>query len=117
MPNRPFIGQGNPPFPAAYTGENSLFPFYQMRETFSLDGYLGYKAFEGTEFYFQSGAFQGFGLSVTHGLAAFPNDEAQKAGFDFPHYNTARLFLAPYLWAWRRTGGYSGRPPSSRRKG
>jgi high affinity Mn2+ porin len=87
------IGQGNPPFPAAYTGAQSLYPGYQMRETFSVDGYLGYKAFEGTEFYFNPEPFQGFGLSTTHGLAGFPNNEAQKAGFDFPHYNTARLFL------------------------
>jgi high affinity Mn2+ porin len=87
------IGQGNPPFPAAYSGQNSLYPGYQMRDTSSVDGYFGYKAFEGTEFYFNPEPFQGFGLSVTHGLAGFPNNEAQKAGFDFPHYNTARLFL------------------------
>jgi len=87
------IGQGNAPFPAAYSGANSLFPGYQVRDTFSLDGYLGYKAFEGTEFYFNPEPFQGFGLSSTRGLADFPNNEAQKAGFDYPHYNTARLFL------------------------
>lgn len=86
------IGQGNAPFPAAYSGQNSLFPLYQVRDTFSLDGYLGYKAFEGTEFYFNPEPFQGFGLSETRGLAGFPNNEAQKAGFDYPHYNTARLF-------------------------
>ncbi len=57
------IGQGNAPFPAAYSGQNSLFPLYQVRDTFSLDGYLGYKAFEGTEFYFNPEPFQGFGLS------------------------------------------------------
>jgi high affinity Mn2+ porin len=87
------IGQGNVPFPAAYSGANSLFPGYQVRETFSITGFLGYKAFEGTEFYFNPEPFQGFGLSGTHGLAGFPNLEAQKAGFDFPHYNTSRLFL------------------------
>jgi high affinity Mn2+ porin len=87
------IGQGNPPFPAAYTGAQSLYPGYQVRDTFSVDGYLGYKAFEGTEFYFNPEPFQGFGLSITHGLAGFPNNEAQKGGFDYPHYNTARLFL------------------------
>jgi high affinity Mn2+ porin len=87
------IGQGNAPFPAAYSGTNSLFPGYQVRETFSVTGFFGYKAVEGTEFYFNPEPFQGFGLSVTHGLAGFPNLEAQKAGFDFPHYNTARLFL------------------------
>jgi len=87
------IGMGNAPFPAAYTGKNSLFPGYQAVDTVSLDGYLGYKAFEGTEFYFNPEPFQGFGLSQTHGLAGFPNMEAQKAGFDYPHYYTARVFL------------------------
>ena len=87
------IGMGNAPFPAAYTGKNSLFPGYQTVDTVSLDGYLGYKAFEGTEFYFNPEPFQGFGLSQTHGLAGFPNMEAQKAGFDYPHYYTARVFL------------------------
>jgi hypothetical protein len=37
------IGQGNAPFPAAYSGTNSLFPGYQVRETFSVTGFLGYK--------------------------------------------------------------------------
>jgi high affinity Mn2+ porin len=55
------IGQGNAPFPAAYSGTNSLFPSYQVRETFSVTGFLGYKAFEGTEFYFNPEPFQGFG--------------------------------------------------------
>jgi high affinity Mn2+ porin len=87
------IGQGNPPFPSAYAGKNSLFSGYQTVDTVSMDGYLGYKAFEGTEFYFNPEPFQGFGLSQTHGLAGFPNIEAQKAGFDYPHYYTARLFL------------------------
>ncbi|HXW72756.1 MAG TPA: carbohydrate porin [Methylocella sp.] len=87
------IGQGNPPFTAPYSGAQSLFPGYQVRDTFSVTGFLGYKAFEGTEFYFNPEPFQGFGLSQTHGLADFPNGEAQKAGFDYPHYNTSRLFL------------------------
>src|SRR5204862_76052 len=36
---------------------------------------------------------QGFGLSSTTGLAGFPNGEAQKSDFLYPHYHTARLFL------------------------
>ena len=87
------IGQGTPPFRSPYVGPQSLYPFYQVRDTFSVTGFLGYKAFEGTEFYFNPEPFQGFGLSTTKGLAGFPNGEAQKAGFDFPHYNTSRLFL------------------------
>jgi high affinity Mn2+ porin len=37
---------------------------------------------------------QGFGLSDVHGVAAFPNGEAQKSSFQFPRFNAARLFLS-----------------------
>ncbi len=88
------IGQTDLPFPAAYAGPNSLNQFGETRDTFSVTGFFGLKdPFEGTEFYFNPEPFQGFGLSNTHGLAGFSNIEAQKAGYDFPHYNTARLFL------------------------
>ena len=88
------IGQANAPFPAAYSGPNSLGNGFQARDTFSVTGFFGFKdPFEGTEFYYNPEPFQGFGLSNTHGLAGFSNIEAQKAGYDFPHYNTARLFL------------------------
>jgi high affinity Mn2+ porin len=88
------IGQANAPFPAAYSGTNSLNQYGELRETFSVTGYFGFKdPYEGTEFYINPEAFQGFGLSNTHGLAGFSNIEAQKAGYDFPHYNSARLFL------------------------
>ena len=89
-----FIGQTNAPFPAAYTGTNSLEPTWQTRDTFSVTGFFGYKEpYTGTEFYYNPEPFQGFGLANTHGLAGFSDIEAQKAGFDFPQYNTARLFL------------------------
>ena len=55
------IGQSNAPFPAAYSGTNSLFPGYQVRETFRVTGFLGERAFEGTAFYFNPEPFQGFG--------------------------------------------------------
>ncbi len=88
------IGQANAPFPAAYSGTNSLGTIFQARDTFSVTGFFGFKdPYEGTEFYYDAEPFQGFGLSNTHGLAGFSNIEAQKAGFDFPHYNTARLFV------------------------
>jgi high affinity Mn2+ porin len=88
------IGQANAPFPAAYNGANSLDPGFQARDTLSVTGYFGYKdPYEGTEFYYNPEPFQGFGITNTHGLAGFSNIEAQKAGYNFPHYNTARLFL------------------------
>ena len=92
------IAQGNAPFPAAYSGQNSLNQFGEVRDTFSVTGFFGFKdPYEGTEFYFNPEPFQGFGLSNTHGIAGFTNIEAQKAGYDFPHYNTARLFLR-HVW-------------------
>ena len=83
----------NRPFPAAYSGQNSLYDGAQLRETWSMTGFLGAKLFNGSELYFNPEPFQGFGLSRTHGVGAFPNNEAQKAGYYYPHYYTARLFL------------------------
>lgn len=87
------ILQGTTPFHAAYSGANSLDPAGQIRDTWSVTGYFGYKPWQGTEIYFNPEPFQGFGLSATHGLGDFTNLEAQKAGFDYPHYNTARAFV------------------------
>jgi len=87
------IAQAAPHFYAAYSGTNSLSNDFQARETWSMTGYLGVKLIDGTEFYFNPEPFQGFGLSGTHGVGAFPNNEAQKAGYYYPHYYTARVFL------------------------
>ena len=85
--------QSNFPFRARYSGPNSLFPGFQTRETISVTGYLGFRPWVGTEFYFNPEPFQGFGLSQTHGAAGFPNGEAQKGGSSYPRYSTARLFM------------------------
>lgn len=87
------IAQYAAPFHAPVSGPQSLFPGGQVVDTWSVTGYFGYKPWEGTELYYNPEPFQGFGLSQTHGLAGFPNGEAQKAGFDYPHYNTARAFV------------------------
>ena len=36
---------------------------------------------------------QGFGLSGTYGVAAFPNGEAQKSNFPMPRVNIARIYV------------------------
>jgi len=87
------IGMYGLPFHADYSGAYSLYNGAQLRDTLSMTGYLGLKLIDGTEFYFNPEPFQGFGLSETHGVGAFPNNEAQKAGYYYPHYYTARLFL------------------------
>jgi hypothetical protein len=75
------IGMYALPFHADYSGANSLSNGAQLRDTLSMTGYLGLKFVDGTEFYFNPEPFQGFGLSETHGVGAFPNNEAQKAAF------------------------------------
>ncbi|MGP0060642.1 MAG: carbohydrate porin [Beijerinckiaceae bacterium] len=95
------IGQGYLPFPALYSGAQSLHPGGDARDTWSVTGYFGYKPWEGTEIYYNPEPFQGFGLATTHGLGDFPNFEAQKAGFDYPHMNSARAFV-------RQTFGLGG---------
>ena len=40
-------------------------------------------------------------MNDTVGVAGFPNGEAQKSNFPYPHYNTSRLFL-------RQTFGFGG---------
>src|SRR5439155_17604428 len=42
-----------------------------------------------------------FGLHDTSGAAGFPNGEAQKSNFAYPHYSTTRLFF-------RQTIGFGG---------
>src|SRR4051794_8480397 len=95
------IYQGNLRFASPYQGPNSLDPGNRWRETVSATAYLGRRLWDGAEFYFNPEANQGFGLSGTRGLAGFSNGEAQKAGFDTPKPNVARLFL-------RQTFGFGG---------
>lgn len=86
------IGQNAFRFPALYSGVNSLDYRSQLRNTLSASAFVGVRLPTGTEIYVTPEIFQGFGLSLTHGLAGFPNGEAQKSGFAYPHYNTSRLF-------------------------
>jgi high affinity Mn2+ porin len=87
------IYQASLPFHATYSGPQSLQPVYVARDTNSVTGYVGYRFQPGTEIWFNPEPFQGFGLDSTHGLGGFSNGEAQKGGYPFPHYNTARLFV------------------------
>ncbi len=96
-----YIQQGYSHFRAPYTGENSLPPWPQSKETFTASTFLGLRLWDGGELYYNPELLQGFGLSSTVGAAGFPNGEAQKSDFIYPHYNTSRLFL-------RQTFGFGG---------
>ena len=96
-----FLPQGYPAFRAAYSGPNSLTPAPQLQQTWSNSLYLNARLWEGGEVYFNPELLQGFGLNNTLGAGGFPNGEAQKSNFPYPHYNTSRLFL-------RQTVGFGG---------
>lgn len=96
-----YLGQGYPAFRAPYTGTNSLTPARQYQATWSNSLYLNARLWEGGEVYYNPELLQGFGLSNTVGAGGFPNGEAQKSNFPYPHYNTSRLFL-------RQTFGLGG---------
>jgi high affinity Mn2+ porin len=96
-----YLPQGYPGFRAAYSGPNSLTPASQTQATWSNSLFLNVRLWEGGELYYNPELLQGFGLNDTVGVAGFPNGEAQKSNFPYPHYNTSRLFL-------RQTFGFGG---------
>lgn len=96
-----FIAQGYGAFRSPYVGTNSFTPWPQARETATATAYLGMRLWEGGELYFGPELLQGFGLQNTTGAAGYPNGEAQKSNFPYPHYHTSRLFL-------RHTFGFGG---------
>ena len=86
------IPQGTPPFPSPYEGENSLDPLGDARVTWTVTLAAGLRLEKDHELYFNPEMFEGFGLSRTHGVAGFPNGEAQKGGSFAPEFYIARLF-------------------------
>jgi high affinity Mn2+ porin len=96
-----YLPQGYPGFRALYTGANSLTPAPQTQATWSSSLFLNTRLWDGAELYYNPELLQGFGLNDTVGVAGFPNGEAQKSNFPYPHYNTSRLFL-------RQTFGFGG---------
>jgi high affinity Mn2+ porin len=96
-----YIQQGYPAFRSPYVGENSLTPWPQTRETWTISAFLGLRLWEGGELYYNPELIQGFGLHETTGAAGFPNGEAQKSNSPYGHYSTSRLFM-------RQTLGFGG---------
>jgi high affinity Mn2+ porin len=101
-----YIQQGYPAFRSSYIGDNSFTPWAQTRETWTTSAFLGLRLWDGGELYYNPELLQGFGLHNTTGAAGFPNGEAQKSNFAYPHYSSSRLFL-------RQTVAFGGgRKPS-----
>jgi high affinity Mn2+ porin len=88
-----FIEQGYPAFHSPYEGANSLSSANQAKNTVSATAFVGYRPWDGTEIYINPEITQGFGLSDTLGIAAFPSMEAQKASFPMPRFDLARVYV------------------------
>jgi high affinity Mn2+ porin len=96
-----FIQQGYPRFKSPYEGQNSLPGIGLGRETWTNTIFLGWRLWQGGEFYFNPELAQGFGIGQTLGLAGFANGEAQKGGAPYPRVRAQRYLL-------RQTFGFGG---------
>ena len=100
--------QGDPGFPAQYSGPNSLNSNGEVQQTFTSDLFFGARLWQGGEIHADALLWQGYGLSLTEGIEAFPNGDAFKLGTTIPHFMFARLFI-------RETIGLGGKRESPSR--
>jgi high affinity Mn2+ porin len=87
-----YVNQYDAPFPAPYSGRNSLAANIG-RETTDLTLYAGVRLWQGAEAWVNPEVDQGFGLSGSVGAAGFPSGEAYKVGADYPYTRLHRAFL------------------------
>ena len=85
--------QGYPSFSSAFYGPNSLFSGGQGREVMDLTLYAGFRLWKGAELWIDPELDQGHGIGDTHGIAAYPNGESYKLGFDYPYARLQRYFV------------------------
>jgi len=87
------IVQGDLRFPAKYSGPNSLNSNGEIQETVTANLFAGAKLWRGAEAHVDFLIWQGFGLTQTYGIEAFPNGDAYKAGTKYPNYSFVHLFI------------------------
>jgi high affinity Mn2+ porin len=86
------VTQYHPSFTSPFRGPNSLDPGNRGNETVSATLFAGIRLGDHLEFYADPEIDQGFGLSNTLGLAAFPSGEAYKVGAADPYVRLPRAF-------------------------
>ena len=96
-----YIEQGDPGFRSPYRGVNSLSGSKQAKNTLTMTAFSDVRLWTGADLVFDPELDQGFGLSGTHGVAAFPSGEAQKASFAVPRLGVDRFLV-------RQTFGFGG---------
>jgi high affinity Mn2+ porin len=87
------VVQWHPSFPAQYYGPNSMSSHAESAETVDFDVSVGVHLWSGAEFHLDGLAWQGFGLSHTLGIEAFPNAMAYKVGARLADATFARVFI------------------------
>lgn len=87
------IVQYHPAFRSPYRGANSMDPGSRGNETVNATAYLGARLWDGAEAWANGEIDQGFGLSDTLGIAAFPNGQGSKVGKSQPYFRLHRLFV------------------------
>ena len=85
--------QFHPSFPSAFRGTNSLDPGNRGDETFDTTLFAGIRIWRTLGFFADPEIDQGFGLSDTLGVAAFPSAEAYKVGAVAPYVRLQRAFF------------------------
>lgn len=88
-----FVEQYHPAFVSPYRGTDSLDPGSRGDETTALTLFFGVRPWAGGEIWADPEIDQGFGLSDTLGVAAFPSGEAYKVGAATPYFRLQRLFF------------------------
>jgi high affinity Mn2+ porin len=88
-----FVDQYHPAFKSAYRGAHSLDPGSRGNETVDVTVFAGARLWDGGEAWANVEMDQGFGLSGTFGVAAFPSAEAYKVGDTHPYGRLHRLFF------------------------
>jgi high affinity Mn2+ porin len=88
-----FVDQYHPAFRSPYSGANSLDHGSRGDETIDMTLFAGVSPWEGGEAWANVEMDQGFGLSGTFGVAAFPSAEAYKVGAAEPYGRLHRLFF------------------------
>jgi len=87
------VDQFHPAFRSPYRGPNSLDPGSRSDETVAGTYFAGARAWQGGQIYADLDIDQGFGLSGTFGVAAFPSGEAYKVGDANPYLRLQQFFL------------------------
>src|SRR6266436_6258314 len=82
-----------PAFRSPYQGPHSLSPAANGRETIDATLYAGFRPWPGAEIWINPEVDQGFGLSITFGVAGYPSGEAFKLGKVDPYVLVQRGFL------------------------